>query len=80
MHVLEVEVDVDVVEVDVDVVEDWWMRGCYGGGVGFGGRCIPGHRSPFLPLDLISSRTNMLAPPPARNLGRVASVHIWGVG
>ena len=71
MYVLEVE-------VDVDVVEDWWMRGCYGGGVGFGGRCIPGHRSPFLPLDLISSRTNMLAPPPA--LGRVASVHIWGVG
>ena len=53
----------------------WWRTGgCYG--VGFGGRCIPGHRSPFLPLDLISSRTNMLAPPPA--LGRVASVHIWG--
>ena len=67
MHVLEVE-------VDVDVVEDWWMRGCCG--VGFGGRCIPGHRSPFLPLDLISSRTNMLAPPPA--LGRVASVHTYG--
>ena len=61
----------------------WWRTGgCYGGGVGFGGRCIPGHRSPFLPLDLISSRTNMLAPPPALGtaLGRVASVHIYGGG